>query len=925
MKNRKFSSAKGLSALLFALLLTACGGDKPETMLASAKDYLAKNDSKAAVIQLKNALQNKPDLAEARFLLGKALFAEGKLTEAEVELRKAAELKYPLDQLALVQASLWLQMGQAKKVIDELASVEMGAPQAKADLQALIGQANLLLNQGAAARTAFDAALAAVPGHGQALIGQARLKAAEGDMPAALGLLDNALEKSPKLFDAWLLRGDILRFQNDMPGAIAAYTKALEAKPDYVAAHVALISRHMENNDLDNAEKQFAAMKTVAPSNSYTNLMQAELLYRKKDYKGAQEAIQQHLRLIPDSPQGLQLAGLIEYELKSYIMAEKHLLAALPKTPDIGIARRALIATYLQSGQPDKALSVLQPILDKIGKDSRLLALAGEVFMQNGDAEKAGSYFEKSVALDPDNKDKQTSVALSRLAKGDVESAYRDLEKIAATDTGTRADMALIASQMRLQRFDQALKAIDVLAKKTPESPLADNLRGMALIGKRDEAGARRSFDKALEKNPAYFPAAANLARLDIGAKKPDEARKRFESVVAKDPKNTQALLALAEMQARSGARTEDVAAAINKAVAANPLDVVSRLTLINHYLASKDATKALAAAQDALAALPNDLTLIDAEGRAQQASGNHNQALISYGKLATLLPHSVQPYLRMAEINLAAKDKTAAMQSLNKALAIQPNSIEAQRGIMMLDLDAGRIAEAVARARKVQQQYPKSPVGYLLEGDAHAFGKAWREAVVAYRSGLKLNASGELASKLHAALLAQNVAGEAEKFAESWVKEHPKDQVFRFYLAESANVRKDYAGAIKQYRVLLDGQPENPMLLNNLAWVMAQTKDAKALELAEKANQLAPEQPAIMDTLGGILVDKGELERGLELIAKAKTLQPHDPRIRFSLATALMKAGKKAEAKKELEELAAQGEKIPMHAEVNELLKNLK
>ena len=36
-------------------------------------------------------------------------------------------------------------------------------------------------------------------------------------------------------------------------------------------------------------------------------------------------------------------------------------------------------------------------------------------------------------------------------------------------------------------------------------------------------------------------------------------------------------------------------------------------------------------------------VTLIDAEGRAQQASGNHNQALISYGKLATLLPHSLQ------------------------------------------------------------------------------------------------------------------------------------------------------------------------------------------------------------------------------------------------------------------------------------------
>ena len=34
------------------------------------------------------------------------------------------------------------------------------------------------------------------------------------------------------------------------------------------------------------------------------------------------------------------------------------------------------------------ALSALQPILDKIDNNSNLLALAGEVFMQNGDAER---------------------------------------------------------------------------------------------------------------------------------------------------------------------------------------------------------------------------------------------------------------------------------------------------------------------------------------------------------------------------------------------------------------------------------------------------------------------------------------------------------------------------------------------------------
>ena len=68
-----------ISALLATLLLTACFGEKPEAMIASAKDYLAKNDNKAAIIQIKNALQKVPDSAEARFLLGKALLATAQL------------------------------------------------------------------------------------------------------------------------------------------------------------------------------------------------------------------------------------------------------------------------------------------------------------------------------------------------------------------------------------------------------------------------------------------------------------------------------------------------------------------------------------------------------------------------------------------------------------------------------------------------------------------------------------------------------------------------------------------------------------------------------------------------------------------------------------------------------------------------------
>jgi cytochrome c-type biogenesis protein CcmH/NrfG len=63
--------------------------ESAQELVASAKTKLDKEDSKGAVIQLKGALQQNPQLAEARFLLGKALLAEGKVGEAMVELEKA--------------------------------------------------------------------------------------------------------------------------------------------------------------------------------------------------------------------------------------------------------------------------------------------------------------------------------------------------------------------------------------------------------------------------------------------------------------------------------------------------------------------------------------------------------------------------------------------------------------------------------------------------------------------------------------------------------------------------------------------------------------------------------------------------------------------------------------------------------------------
>ena len=240
------------------------------------------------------------------------------------------------------------------------------------------------------------------------------------------------------------------------------------------------------------------------------------------------------------------------------------------------------------------------------------------------------------------------------------------------------------------------------------------------------------------------------------------------------------------------------------------------------------------------------------------------------------------------------------------------------------MDVADGKTNEALALARDVQKQRPKEAEGYILEGRIHASKKAWSEAATAYRTGLKQAGTTDLAVYLHAALGAGGKGSEADSFASTWLKDHPKDRTFRQYLAQAAIEKKDYAGAARQYKTMLEAQPDDPVVLNNLAWVSGQLKDPKAVEYAEKADKLAPNSSAILDTYGMLLVEKGETARGVEMLQRAVALAPNAGQIRLNLASALVKSGQKEAAKKELDAVVKLGGKYAGEAEAAKVVLGL-
>jgi cellulose synthase operon protein C len=907
------------------LLLTACGGAGTEGMISSAKDYLAKNDTKAAVIQLKNALQKNPESGEARFLLGSAFFKAGDVAGAEVELRKAFDLKYSPDSVVPELAKVMLVQGQFKKVIDEFAKSEMATPRGKAELFTARASAYAGLGKADEFQSALASALAAEPDFAPAVIAQARNKAAFRDFDIALAMSDGIIAKDSRNLEAWKLKGDILYFaKNQGTEAIAAYRKTLEIKPDLILGHSSILTILLAQGDLEGAEKQLVELKKVAGNHPQTKFFQAQLAYQKRDFKTARDASQQLLRIAPNNPRAMQLAGAVEFQLNSMLQAEVLLGKALQASPELILARRLLVMTYLRTGQPSKALTTLTQGISKGFVDPEINSVAGEVYLQNGDTKKAEEYFAKAAQQSPKDARKRTSLALTKMISGGADAAFGELENIAASDSGTTADLALISAHLRRSEFDKALKAIDGLEKKQPDKPLAANLRGRTLLTKKDFAGARKSFEKALAIDPVFFPAAASLASLDMQDKKPEDAKKRFESVLAKDPKNGQALLALAELAARTGAPKDQVAALITKAVDINPTEPGPRLLLIEFYMNAKEQKNAMSAAQNAVAAIPESPEVLDALGRVQLVAGEHNQAMATFNKLVGLQPQSPMPFVRLADANMAAKNKDAAAQSLRKALEVKPDMIEAQRGLVMLSLDAKKYSEAVTIAKSVQKQRPKEAIGFVLEGDISAAQKNWDPAVTAYKAGLKEAPASELALKLHSALMASGKTADADKFAAGWVKDSPNDVAFQFYMGDFAIARKDYAQAEKSYSTVVKLQPSNAAAYNNLAWVAGKLNKDTAVGYAEKALQIAPEQPAFMDTLAMLLSDKNDYAKALDWQTKATAAQPQNPLFKLNLAKIHIKGGKKDLAKKELDELVKLGDKFAGQTEVTNLLKSL-
>lgn len=916
-------------ALAAALVagLAACGGPDTIKLLDQARSSLAKKDVEAARIHLKTALQQSPDNAEARFLLGQLLHDSGDMAGAEVELRRALELQHPEQQVLPLLASALLGQNKGALLLQQFGDTKLADSAAQARLQTTLAMAEAGSGNIDGAGSRLDNALRDLPEHTPALLLRARLAAARGDQADALAQVKALLARQPDLADAWQLQGDLLlRAPAGQPApptapAIAAYQEALKRQPANTAAHAAVIGLHLAAGDVAAATTQWQALQKAAPQSAQTLFYEAVLASQKGEHKRTRELTQTLLRNAPNNLQVLLLAAQAEMQLNGLAQAETHLGKAVQLAPQAPGPRRQLAQVLLRSGQTDKALTTLAPLLgDKADVDS--LSLAAQAQMMKGDTADADASFARAAKLKPDDPRVRLAIALSNVAKGKGATALAEVRAVAAADKGTTADLALVNLLVRGNDLPGALKAIDNLATKLPDDALPHQLRGRIALQRKDLPAARRHFEAALGKNADFLPALAGLAALDLNDKQPDAAKARFEAALQRNPKNTGALLALAELTARAGGKPDEVTQWLNKAVAADPADATARVLLVDQLLAGNQTKAAQDAAQAGLTALPGNPELLDRLGRAQLLAGDAQQAVTTFNQLATAAPRSALPQLRLADAHAAARNNTAAAAAVRRAGELAPDMPLVQQAQVLMALQENRLDQAMDIARKVQAQRPDDAAGYSMEGTVELRRKNWDAAAVALRKAITRAQPGDAAQRLHAALVAGNKTADADAMAQDWRKKQPEDMAFVLHLGDQALASNRQADAEVLYRQVLDKQPNNVLALNNLAYLLATQNKPGAVALAEQALQQAPRSAAVMDTLALALAADDKLQRALQMQRQAVTAAPDNPGYRLQLAKLLLQAGDKVSARSELSSLSALGSKFARQAEVAEMLK---
>jgi tetratricopeptide (TPR) repeat protein len=675
-----------------------------------------------------------------------------------------------------------------------------------------------------------------------------------GELEEALKRADEVIAENPNRVDAYLVKGQAHEGLKQIAEAKAALTKAVEIEPDNLGARLLLANFLRRQGDREGAEAEFL------------------------------EAVRSH----PNADTEIALGGFYAESGDRDAQAEAAYLKAVELAKDDAVVRAYTVLGsfyFLRDRFPD-AVAALEKGITTSGNSVDLIYLLARMYREKGDTAKADELAQRATEVKPD--DYHTHLVLS---------AYRD-------QIGDHEGALAAARKAKEVAPPDAVDADLRVAEVVLEIGFTDKKPEMVKEG-------RDIVQKVLAAKPTDPGALFVKAKLDIAERNFDEAIRELRTAIDQQPDWAKAhfLLgsALALSGERTGARTE-----LARALEIDGTMIEARRLLADVHAALGEHEYAVEEGRRYLKERPDNLAVRLRVAQSLVNLDRTDEALaeiqaIDESKRGSEVNYAIaRIYQRKGRLDLARG-------YFEKALAEEPEHPEILSSLLTLDASENRLAESSKRIKAAIAKKPDDAQLQQLAGRLALLENRNDDAEAAFKRAVELDPNLMTSYRMLAQFYART-GRTAETIATyekalSVKEDQPQIHHFLGVLYEYGGKRDE---AIKHYEAAIRYEPNLAEAKNNLAYLFAEKSENldRALDLAQEAKALMPDDANTADTLGWVLYQRGVPSAAIGYLKEAVAgMRPGDPNlglIRQHLALAYEKSGDKENARKTIEQALA-------------------
>ncbi|MBC5775944.1 tetratricopeptide repeat protein [Pontibacter sp. KCTC 32443] len=400
----------------------------------------------------------------------------------------------------------------------------------------------------------------------------------EADLNKAVGYLQTAVQRDKNNTAAYMLLGDAQLELKKGGEAMTSYDNAIRIDDKNPNAYLRRGQLYTRSRNYTEAEQAFQKAIEINPNFAPAYRDLGELYYFAGQYDKALSTFKKYVDMAEKTPETRAKYASFLFLTKNYDETLKEVQEVLKTDPNNTVMNRLQAYSYLELGQPDKALQAMESYLQKVDK-SKLIAedyeYYGRILSKNNQHAKATENLSKAVEMAPDKVELYQELASAYAKSGQYDKAIDVYNKKREKLSPSNADFYYMGNiymqagedaraakneQKALEFFKKADETYANVTTTNPTYAYGHYWRGLANANLDPESTkglAKPHFEEFLKLasgEPDKYKAAlvdANnyLAYYYFGVKTDRNiAKKYYQEVLKLDPNNEQAKTAMAEI-----------------------------------------------------------------------------------------------------------------------------------------------------------------------------------------------------------------------------------------------------------------------------------------------------------------------------------------------------------------------------------------